>query len=97
MTKYTIKKIAAKLYRDSYQNYDGYHEVYYDAESDKLSLAFLQGNSWSQDRTGLITTMRGKITPSYAFEISYKILCLIEEEEFNLKTIRAEPIENGVV
>lgn len=81
MSRYTIKRLARKLYRDSYQNIDGYHEIHYEVENDKVQLAFLTHNSWSMDRSELIGTMPGRITPSRALEIAEDMIHHIEKEE----------------
>lgn len=92
MTKYTEKKIAAKLYRDCSQISDGYHEISYDVESDTLYVNFLQQNSWTND-ANKITNMRGRMTPRDCFDIAPKVLCLIQEQEYALNQIKSEKID----
>ena len=88
MTKYTLKKIASKLYRDSYQNSDGDHEIFYSPEKDELEISFMTHNSWSSDQTNRVGTMSGRIKPSQAFYIAEEILSEITKEESALNQLR---------
>lgn len=87
MTKYTVKKLASKLYRDSYQNNNGYHEIFYNPEKDELEISFMSHNNWSSDQTNRVGTMAGRIRPTQAFEIAAEILGKIRREELALKEL----------
>ena len=80
MTRYTIEKIAKKLYRDSWQNSNGYHDIDYDEKKDKITLGWYHHNSWDSDRSQLVGVMSGYITPSKCMEKAKEIFPTIQKE-----------------